>query len=138
MFFEDVHDLGVSMNFVFSWFALFFWKFRIMDCFLKHSIQQWWFSNFLPCLQNPLLSTKGYYFLYFKNKKFVPLQLSKFDLFLYQIFNSVLLRREQPNNTGTFRGSISVSHPYQMVEKVQKDKTTSLWLIRQSSAYTVL
>ena len=54
----------------------------------------------------------------------MPLQLSKFDLFLYQIFNSVLLRREQPNNTGTFRGSISVSHPYHMVEKVQKDKTT--------------
>ena len=120
------------MNFVFSWFVLFFWKSRIMDCFLKLSIQQWWFSSFLPCLQNPLLlidirisKIRTYYFLYFENKKFVPLQLSKFDLFFYQIFNSVL-RREQPNNTVTFRGLISVSHSYHMVEKFQKDKTMCL------------
>ena len=135
MFFEDVRDLGVSMNFVFSWFALyfFFWKFRIMDCFLKLSIQQWWFSSFLPCLKITFekriskirMNVRTYYFLYFKNKKFVPLQLSKFDLFFYQIFNTVL-RREQPNNTVTFRGSISVSHFYHMVEKFQKDKTMCL------------
>ena len=56
----DKCELGVSMNFVLSRFVIFFWKFRIMDCLKRLSIQQWWFSSFLPCLQNSLLSKKGF------------------------------------------------------------------------------